>query len=113
VLCIVKGTRRHRYIDFHIDSKEQIFSISNSEFLQALRQQTFMLFSKNLKDLRLWVVQFDGTQGVLKCHYTEKEHIIQLLLSIKKIGTKPVSITTRSTSGTIRGLGNKKQTNGQ
>jgi len=109
----VKGTRRHRYIDFHIESKEQNFNITNSELLQGIRQQTFELFSKNLKDLRLWVVQFDGTQGILKCHYTEKEHVIQLLLSIKKIGTKPVTITTRSTSGTIRGLAHKKQTNGK
>ena len=87
--------------------------ITNSGLIQALRQQSFELFSKNLKDLRLWVVQFDGTQGILKCHYTEKEHVIQLLLSIKKIGTKPVMISTRSTSGTIRGLAEKKQKNMQ
>ncbi len=109
----MKGTRRHRYIDFHVDSKEQNFSFTNSELLQVLRQQTFELFSKNLKDMRLWVVQFDGTQGILKCHYTEKEHVIQLLLSIKKIGTKPVTVTTCSTSGTIRGLAHKKQTHRQ
>lgn len=104
---IVKGIRRHRYIDFHIESKEQT-TFTNPELLQALRQQTFELFSKNLKDLRLWVVRFDGIKGILKCHYTEKEHVIQILQTIKKIGTTPVTITTHATSGTIHGLIAKK-----
>jgi len=107
VLCIVKGIRRHRYIDFHIEYKEQNFLCTNSELLQALRQQTFELFSKNLKDLGLWVVQFDGDKGILKCHYTEKEHLLKILQSIKTIGTTPVTIRTHSTSGTIHGLGKK------
>lgn len=113
MLCILKGTRRHRYIDFHVEYDDQNLMITNSGLIQALRQQSFELFSKNLKDLRLWVVQFDGRQGILKCHYREKEHVIQLLLSLKKIGTKPVTITTSSTSGTIRGLKKKKQKNEQ
>ncbi|HWR64069.1 MAG TPA: Rpp14/Pop5 family protein [Candidatus Thermoplasmatota archaeon] len=107
----MRGTRRHRYIDFHVDYSDLNTDGTHSELLQALRTHALALFSKNLKDLRLWVVQFDGTQGILKCHYTEKDHVIQLLLSIKKIGTKPVMISTRSTSGTIRGLAEKKQKN--
>jgi len=109
----MKDTRRHRYIAFHVDQNDQNLTITNSQLIQELRQHATELFSKNVKDLRLWVVQFDGTSGILKCHYTEKEHVIQLLLSIKKIGTKPVTITTCSTSGTIRGLVHKKQINGQ
>jgi len=81
--------------------------------MQALRQHTSALFSKNFKELTLWVVQFDGIHGILKCHYKEKEHVLQLLQSLKKIGTKPVTITTYSTSGTIRGLAAKKQKNPQ
>ncbi len=100
----MKGTRRHRYIDFHIETTEQKGVLTNSELLQALRQQAFELFSKNLKDLRLWVIHFDGTQGILKCHYTEKDNVIQLVQAIRKIGMSPVIITTGSTSGTIRGL---------
>lgn len=104
---IVKGIRRHRYIDFHVESKEQIL-FTNPELLQALRQQTFELFSKELKDLRLWVVRFDGIKGILKCHYTEKEQVLQILRSIKRIGTTPVTIITHATSGTIHGLTSKK-----
>jgi RNase P/RNase MRP subunit POP5 len=109
----MKDTRRHRYITFHVDQDDQNLTITNSQFIQELRQHAFEIFSKSVKDLRLWVIQFDGTSGILKCHYTEKENVIQLLVSIKKIGTKPVSITTCSTSGTIRGLAHKKQTNVQ
>lgn len=105
----MKGTRRHRYIDFHIVCEDQNLIITNSEFIQALRQHISEIFSKNFKELRLWVVQFNGTQGILKCHYMEKERAIQLLLSLKKIGAKSVTIKTHSTSGTIRGLTNKKQ----
>ncbi len=107
----MKGTRRHRYIAFHVDQNDQNFTMTNSQLLQELRHHATELFSKSLKDLRLWVVQFDGTDGIVKCHYTEKEHVIQLLLSIKKIGQKSVMITTRSTSGTIRGLSETKQKN--
>ena len=109
----MKDTRRHRYIAFHVDQNDQNLTITKSQLIQELRKHATELFSKSVKDISLWVVQFDGTQGILKCHYTEKEHVIQLLLSIKKIGTIPVTITTRLTSGTIRGLAHKKQTNGQ
>jgi len=113
VLYILKGTRRNRYINFHVEYGDQSQMITNSELIRALRQQSSELFSKNLKELRLWVVQFDGRQGILKCHYTEKDHVIQLLVSLKIIGTKPVTIMTYSTSGTIRGLKGKKQKNAQ
>jgi RNase P/RNase MRP subunit POP5 len=46
-------------------------------------------------------------KGILKCHYTEKEQVIQILRTIKKIGTTPVTITTHVTSGTIHGLTTK------
>ncbi|HIG99690.1 MAG TPA: hypothetical protein HA258_03815 [Thermoplasmata archaeon] len=105
----MKGTRRHRYIAFHVDQDDKKYLASTSQLIQELRQQTSTLFSKNLKDLRLWVIRFDGRDGVLKCHYTEKEHIIQILISIKKIGESSVTITTSSTSGTIHGLSTKKE----
>jgi RNase P/RNase MRP subunit POP5 len=107
---IVKGIRRHRYIDFDCVCEEQNPIITKSELIQTLRQHISSLSSKNFKEPTLWVVRFDGTRGILKCHYKEKEHAIQLLQSLKKIGIKPVTITTHSTSGTIRGLADKKHT---
>ena len=105
----MKGTRRHRYITFHVVCEGENPLIAHTEFIQALRRLTVELFSKDFKELGLWVVQFDGTQGILKCRYTEKERAIHLLCSLKRIGMKPVTVTTLSTSGTISGLKDKKQ----
>ncbi|DAC72413.1 MAG TPA: hypothetical protein DSN98_05380 [Thermoplasmata archaeon] len=108
VFCIVKGTRRHRYIGFCAAYQPQNHAPTNTELIQALRQATYDLYSKNTKELGLWVIRFDGTSGILKCHYREKEHAIALLQSLKKIGPTTITITTHATSGTIHGLGEKK-----
>ncbi len=104
----MKGTRRHRYIFFKVTYDQAHAFASQKELLQALRQNTYERFLKNTKDLGLWIVRFDGTTGIIKCHYRETENVKQLLLAMKSIGTKPVSITTHATSGTIHGLTDKK-----
>ena len=107
--CIGKDNRRHRYISFRITLVGHNNLLTDIELIQALRQQTHDLFSKTANELGLWVVRFDGTTGIIKCNHTEKEHIIQLLHSLKKIGSKSISFTTYATSGTIRGITDKKQ----
>ena len=107
--CIGKDIRRHRYISFRVTLEGNNNIITDIELIQALRQQTYDLFSKTTKELGLWVVRFDGTTGIIKCNHKEKEHIIQLLHSLKKIGSKSVFFTTYATSGTIRGITNKKR----
>ncbi|MBN2599486.1 MAG: hypothetical protein JXA75_03010 [Candidatus Thermoplasmatota archaeon] len=105
---IIKGVRRHRYIAFNVICELPHSLLTKADFIQALRRHTFELFSRTAQDLGLWVVQFDGTKGILKCHYSEKDHVRHLLQSLQTIGAAPVHITTRSTSGTIRGLTKKK-----
>jgi RNase P/RNase MRP subunit POP5 len=82
--------------------------LTQTELIQAIRQHTNNLFSKDTKELGLWVVQFDGTSGIIKCKNQEKEHTRELLESLKMVNSKPVSITTHATSGTIRALTNKR-----
>jgi len=108
VHCIVKGNRRHRYISFRVELEGTNTPLTNKELIPALRQQTQDLFCKTAKELGLWVIQFDGTMGIIQCNYKEKEHTIQLLHSMKKIESKSVSFTTYTTSGTIRGITDKK-----
>jgi RNase P/RNase MRP subunit POP5 len=107
----MKGTRRHRYIAFHIHYGDYEALVGHPQFLQELRQQAMELFSKSLKELRLWIITFDGTNGVLKCDYLQKDNVIMLLQSIKKFGDKPVTISTSRTSGTIHGLSKIKHKN--
>ena len=104
----MKGTRRYRYIAFHVEYKDTRCGVSTSQLIQDLRLQATTLFSKSLKDLGVWVIQFDGTDGIIKCHYREKEHLIQMLISLKSIGHSAVTITTSSTAGTIKASLKKK-----
>jgi RNase P/RNase MRP subunit POP5 len=105
----VKGTRRQRYISFQIIYENTGPAITQSELIQTLRQRSYEGFSKTTKELGLWVIQFNGTTGILKCHHREKENMIQFLKSLQNIGKKQVTITTHATSGTIQGLTVKKR----
>lgn len=104
----MKGTRRHRYIFFKVSYDQAHGFASQKELLQALRQCAYEQFLKNIKELGLWIVRFDGTTGILKCQYQETENVKQLLKSLKNLGTKPVVVTTHATSGTIHGLTEEK-----
>ena len=104
---IVKGNRRHRYVSFRVSFMGQNYTITETELIQAIRQQTHDLFSKTLKELGLWIIQFDGNKGIIKCNHTEKGRTIQLLQSLKTIGSKSVACTTSATSGTIHGITHK------
>jgi RNase P/RNase MRP subunit POP5 len=104
VYSIVKGIRRYRYISFQLKTTGQQGSPTESELIQALRKQASDLFSKDAKELGLWMIRFDGARGILKCNYQEKERAIQLLLKLKNIGSNHIKITTHACSGTIRGL---------
>jgi len=105
---MVKGTRRFRYILFSVTYPEHGQRATFAEFIRTLQPRTEDFVSTNTKERGAWVVHFDGTTGILKCHYQEKDHAIDLLRSLKTIGATPVAITTIATSGTIQGLPVKK-----
>jgi RNase P/RNase MRP subunit POP5 len=105
---IVRRRHRHRYIGFRITFTGDIPSFMPSDFIQALRKEARDFFSKDGDNLRIWLIQFDGTSGIIKCPSQEKDCLIHFLQSLKKIGGASVDITTVSTSGTIRGLTKKR-----
>lgn len=82
---------------------------TQSDVVQELRRQTKQLFSKDYKEMGLWLVRFNGTMGIVKCNYQEKEHTIELLQSLRYIGSRKVTVTTQVTSGTIRTLTHRKR----
>lgn len=49
-----------------------------------------------------WLVEFDGTHGIVRCPHTAKEATIALLSGMDRVGDVPVDIETLGTSGTIR-----------
>lgn len=55
----------------------------------------------------LFVLRFNGREGIIRCRHTEKENTIKILTSINMIDDKKVEIITLGTSGTIKALVNK------
>ena len=99
---IIKEGRRKRYIGFAIKQKDNSFD--KNEIINEIRTQCTTLFNKNYRELGLYLVRFNGEQGILRCKHTEKENAIKLLNSIKKVSSKNVEIETLGTSGTIKTL---------
>lgn len=101
----VKDGRRRRYIGFKIESqRDKTAHFEKSEMIQEIREQTLNLFNKNYNDMGIYLIRFDGEQGIVKCNHTEKENTIKLLKSIKQISSDNVEIETLGTSGTIKAL---------
>ena len=101
---IVNGTYRHRYIYFIVESKGKQINIEKSEIINEIKQQCKNLFNKNCESMGIRLIIFNGKIGIVKCNHTEKENIINILRSIKKISSYDIEIITIGTSGTIKTL---------
>ena len=104
---IIKEGRRRRYIGFNLSTAE---SIEKNELIDVVREQCTTLFKKDFKEMGLFIVRFNGEQGIIRCKHIEKDNTIKLLTSIGKIGSKKVKIDTIATSGTIKSLVKKHMT---
>ena len=74
---------------------------------KEIQRQCKSLFNKESKEMGIRIIRINGNYGIIKCNHVEKNNLINLLKSIKKIGSKDVKIDTIATSGTIRSLVNK------
>jgi len=63
------------------------------------------------QEKNIYLTRFNGKKGIVRCEHTEKEETIQLLHSISHIDKKSVTINTIATSGTIKSLIQKHDTN--
>lgn len=104
---------RPRYILFSISADESILPIQRHQMIAALRLYCSSLYDCVLKDKKIYLTRFNGEKGIVRCTHTEKQSTIQLLQSIKKINYKSVDITTIATSGTIKSLLKKHDTNNE
>lgn len=95
---------RPRYILFRISSDNKLFLISRNDMIAALRSFCMQLFNCSLKEKKFYLTRFNGEQGILRCVHTEKQLAITLLQSITNINDQHVTVTTISTSGTIKTL---------
>ncbi len=81
--------------------------------IQVIRNNCSELFDEHCKQMGLFLLRFNGSQGILRCRHTEKENTIKLLTSIEKINDKKVKIETVGTSGTVKALIKKHMKNFQ
>ena len=51
---------------------------------------------------RLWLVQFDGTAGLVRTTNVEKDAAIRALNGLERVAGERVQLSTVGTSGTIR-----------
>jgi RNase P/RNase MRP subunit POP5 len=80
---------RYRYIAFRVDGRRPF---RREEVLEALRTMS----------LRLRLVNFAGSSGLVRTTHLEKDAAIHALNGIESMGSERVRVTTVGTSGTIR-----------
>ena len=108
-VLIVKGDRRQRYIGFVVNNNDN--QVDKSSIFHEIRRICNKKYNKNLKEMGIRLIRFNGSSGILKCNHQEKENTILLLQSIKNIGSNKVQIIPVGTSGTIRSLIKKHMSN--
>lgn len=101
---IIKATRRQRYIAFIVRAKDTLKEMDDTEFIREIRIKCQRVLQKDWKEVGLWLIIFNGTEGIIRCHAKEKEHTMLLLRSLDRIGTVNVEVTPVKTSGTLKGL---------
>ena len=107
---IIKEGRRRRYIGFEIKTKENK-TFEKNDIINSVRKNSEEICNKHFKEMGLFVVRFNGKQGIIRCRHTEKENAIDLLKRIDRINDEKVKIETIATSGTIKALIKKHMSN--
>ncbi len=74
------------------------------DLIKELEKTSLNNFNKNLNSLGIYLIRFNGEKGIIRCNHLDKDKVITLLKSIKKISSNEIEILTIGTSGTIKGL---------
>ena len=100
----MKEGRRRRYIGFEIRYLSKDVHVQKNELIQDIRKQCRDLFKKDCNSMGVYIIRFNGKQGIVKCNHVEKENMIKLLKSIRQVSSVKLEIETLGTSGTIKTL---------
>lgn len=108
---VVKEGRRRRYIGFTINYSDEGVVFDKRDMIDAVRNQSVLFLLKDFREMGLFIIRFDGKQGIIRCRHTDKDDTIKLLKSINEINNHKVEIETVGTSGTIKSLVKKHMSN--
>ena len=84
---IIKEGRRRRYIGFNVSTDNDVI-IEKNELIDVVRKQSAILLNKDFKEMGLFIVRFNGEQGIIRCKHLEKDNTIKLMRSIEKLVQK-------------------------
>ena len=74
------------------------------DIINEIRENSEKVCKKKFREMSLFLIRFNGMQGIVRCKHTEKENTIKLLKKIDEIKDEKVVIDTIATSGTIKSL---------
>jgi len=103
IFLVIKQGRRRRYIGFKIiNKKNNVFS--KRDMINAIRYKSIKDHGFESKEMKIFLVRFNGTSGIVRCSHIKKDETINFLKSIDEINNKNVKIETLGTSCTIKSL---------
>lgn len=85
----VKAEGRRRYVAFRVAPAG---AVGFDDVVETLRA----------RDDDLWLIGFDGEEGILRCPHTRRDAAVAWLQDLETVGGRDVEVETLGTSGTIR-----------
>lgn len=92
---------RNRYIVFEIEAPRPI---ERWELIKEFQRLASRMGMDQSDEIRPWLTAFRDNRGILRCSHCDRDKAVELLTSVTEVGEErlKVSITTVTTSGTIR-----------
>ncbi|MDI6888350.1 MAG: Rpp14/Pop5 family protein [Methanocellales archaeon] len=97
--------KRRRYLAFEVMSTGEI---GRDDFINELRAASQSLLGDvGVSQCDLWLIDFDGTRGILRCARDKTTLARAVLATINKVGMVSVGVRALGISGTIKGVTEK------
>ena len=101
---ILKYKHRRRYIGFYIDKLDKKNVVKKFDLINEIKNKCDEIYKSKPRLMGIFLINFDGYKGIIKCNHIKKEETIKILNSINKLSDITVKIITVGTSGTLKKL---------
>ncbi|MEM2934586.1 MAG: Rpp14/Pop5 family protein [Methanocellales archaeon] len=92
--------KRKRYIVFDVDSEDDFLK---KELSNAIWREALALFGEaGASDLGMALVEFNGSQGILRCNHNQVERVRAVLASLRSVKRIRAVLYIASVGGTMR-----------
>jgi ribonuclease P/MRP protein subunit POP5 len=92
--------KRKRYIVFNVDSEDDF---TKNELSSAIWREALSLFGDaETSDLGIALLEFDGSQGLLRCNHDSVESVRAVLASLRGVKRTRAVLHVLGVSGTVK-----------